>query len=157
MTHPAPDLPPGVNEVLVIPGAEAVPHGFIDLSADRTVPSLSLGSTLLKVNGYQLKLPTTGVLRIVVPAGPVRVEVSTLLPIIDTHLDLFIAPGQAIPVLHRHSWIENHPGYLSTTPLGPTTPGERKVFLIIGLAFAGILVSGLLMAAVIFLFVQALP
>lgn len=155
MTDPVPELPPGVSQVLVIPGAEAVPHGFVDLIADQTVRTLSLGGTQIAVNGYRFTRPTAGAVRVVVPAGPVRVVASRLIH--DAHLDLFVSPGQVVPVLHRYSWIDHHPGYLSTTPLGSTTPKERNVFLFIGLFLAGLLLSILLKAGVFALIVRALP
>ena len=157
MTDPVPELPPGVSQVLVIPGAEAVPHGFVDLIADQTVRTLSLGGTQIAVNGYRFTRPTAGAVRVVVPAGPVRVVVNLLVPTLSTHLDLFVAPGQVVPVFHRYSWVRSHPGYLSTTPLGSATPEERNMFQFLGLFFAGLLLSSLLTVGVFALIVRALP
>lgn len=40
--------------------------------------------------------------------------------------------------------MQDHPGYLSTSPLGPTTSGERNVFMVMGVTAASLIASGLL-------------
>ncbi len=120
-----------------LPGADAVPHGFLDLIPDRTVPSLSIGGTILNVNGFPVRLPSSGAVRVVVPVGWVQVGVRMLLPVRGAQLRLSLSPGQVIPVFHRHSWIRNHPGFLTTQPIvGAITPRERHTFKAVGIALA---------------------
>ena len=60
-----------IADVVVLPGADRVPHGFIDLVMDpRSFPRLLFRGVPFRINGWPFRMPDPGV-RLVAPAGPI--------------------------------------------------------------------------------------
>ena len=62
------------TDVVVLPGADRVPHGFIDLVIDPSGPALTLKYIPVTINGCPVHFSSAAA-RVVVPAGPVSVVI----------------------------------------------------------------------------------
>ena len=137
-----------------LPGATPENSAFIDLYFDTSVRLYFTTHVNLLVNGWQVRLPYEGSIRLAVPPGPVSVILDvTILVFSKPRLDFMVRPGQVVPVFYRASHIREDPGSLTFTKLEGRSPSENQRIQAIKIFFAVLAVSILGSALFVALFI----
>ena len=143
-----------------LPGATPENSAFIDLYFDTSVRLYFTTHVNLLVNGWQVRLPYEGAIRLAVAPGPVSVMLDiTMLFISKPRLDFMVQPGQVVPVFYRASRFKNNPGSLTFQRLEGLSPSERNDLTTMKIMFAVILGMMILTAipiALMFWFMNSL-
>ena len=130
-----------------LPGATPESSAFIDLYFDTSVRLYFTTHVNLLVNGWQVRLPYEGAIRVAVAPGAVSVVLDiTVLFISKPRLDFIVQPGQVVPVFYRASHFKNNPGSLTFQRLKGLSPSERNNLTTMKVIFAFILGSAALFA-----------
>ena len=130
------------TDVVVLPGADRVPHGFIDLVMDpRSFPRLLFRGVPFRINGLPFHMPDPGV-RLVAPAGPICITGGLgYMGATPARIDFYLPPGQAVRLYYRPSNADWLKGSLSFTLTESHDSGAKA--LVIGV-LAFVLATGLL-------------
>ena len=127
------------TDVVVLPGADRVPHGFIDMVIDPSGPALTWKYIPVTINGCPVHFSSAAA-RVVVPAGPVSVAVGrpgVLKPVERAlRIDVVVQQGQAVPVFYRRSWIKGDPGALTLQRLKGPSSSEKQWLIMVGIMLA---------------------
>ena len=103
-----------VSAFQALPGVTPESSAFIDLYFDTSVRLYFTTHVNLLVNGWRVRLPYEGAIRVAVAPGAVSVVLDiTLLFISKPRLDFIVQPGQVVPVFYRASILRGDPGALS--------------------------------------------
>lgn len=112
-----------VSAFQALPGVTPESSAFIDLYFDTSVRLYFTTHVNLLVNGWRVRLPYEGAIRVAVAPGAVSVVLDiTLLFISKPRLDFIVQPGQVVPVFYRASHIKGDPGSLTFTKLEGRSP-----------------------------------
>lgn len=126
-------------DVVVLPGADRVPHGCIDMVMDPSGTALTWKYIPVTINGCPVHFSSAAA-RVVVPAGPVSVTVGrpgVLKPVERAlRIDVVVQQGQAVPVFYRRSWIRGDPGTLTLQRLKGPSPYEKQWLVMMGIMVA---------------------
>ena len=135
------------TDVVVLPGADRVPHGFIDLVMDpRSFPRLLFRGVPFRINGWPFRMPDPGV-RLVAPAGPIWISGGLgYMGAAPARIAFYLSPGQAVRLYYRPSNADWLKGSLSFTLTESHDSGAKA--LVIGV-LAFVLATGLLGLVVI--------
>ena len=135
------------TDVVVLPGADRVPHGFIDLVMDpRSFPRLLFRGVPFRINGLPFHMPDPGV-RLVAPAGPIWISGGLgYMGAAPARIDFYLPPGQAVRLYYRPSNADWLKGSLSFTLTESHDSGAKA--LVIGV-LAFMLTAGLSIAVVL--------
>ena len=137
-----------------LPGATPENSAFIDLYFDTSVRLYFTTHVNLLVNGWQVRLPYEGAIRLAVAPGPVSVMLDiTMLFISKPRLDFMVQPGQVVPVFYRASRIREDPGSLTFTKLEGRSPSESRRIRAATIFFAVLAVSTLVPMLFVWLFI----
>ena len=137
-----------------LPGATPQNSAFIDLYFDPSVRLYFTTHVNLLVNGWQVRLPYEGAIRIAVAPGSVSVVLDiTMLFVSKPRLDFIVQPGQVVPVFYRASRIREDPGSLTFTKLEGRSPSESRRIQAVKIAFSIIVVSTVVSMLLIWLFI----
>ena len=138
------------TDVVVLPGADRVPHGFIDLVMDpRSFPRLLFRGVPFRINGWPFRMPDPGV-RLVAPAGPICITGGLgYMGATPARIDFYLPPGQAVRLYYRPSNADWLRGTLSFTLTKSHDSGAKA--LVIGV-LVFMLTAGLSGVAVIVFF-----
>ena len=137
-----------------LPGATPQNSAFIDLYFDASVRLYFTTHVNLLVNGWQVRLPYEGAIRIAVAPGSVSVVLDiTMLFVSKPRLDFIVQPGQVVPVSYRASRIREDPGSLTFTKLEGRSPSESRRIQAVKIAFSVIAVSTVVSMLLIWLFI----
>ena len=136
-----------IADVVVLPGADRVPHGFIDLVMDpRSFPRLLFRGVPFRINGWPFRMPDPGV-RLVAPAGPIWISGGLgYMGATSARIAFYLSPGQAVRLYYRPSNADWLKGSLSFTLTESHDSGAKT--LVIGV-LAFVLATGLLGLVVI--------
>jgi len=126
-------------DVVVLPGADRVPHGFIDLVTDPSGTVLTWKYIPVMINGCPVHF-SSAVARVVAPAGPVSVVIGRpgAFRLLESapRVDVVVQPGQAVPVFYRRSWIKGDPGALTLQRIKRPSPYEKQWLAIVAALLA---------------------
>ena len=126
-------------DVVVLPGADRVPHGFIDMVVDPSGPALTWKYIPVMINDCPVHFSSAAA-RVVVPAGPVSVVIGRpgAFRLLEhtPRVDAVVQPGQAVPVFYRRSWIKGDPGALTLQRIKGLGPSEKQWLVIMGILLA---------------------
>lgn len=127
------------TDVVVLPGADRVPHGFIDMVIDPSGPALTWKYIPVTINGCPVHFSSAAA-RVVVPAGPVSVVIGRpgAFRLLEhtPRVDAVVQPGQAVPVFYRRSWIRGDPGALTLQRLKGPSSSEKQWLIMVGIMLA---------------------
>jgi len=127
------------TDVVVLPGADRVPHGFIDLVMDPSGTVLTWKYIPVMINDCPVHFSSAAA-RVVVPAGPVSVVIGRpgAFRLLESapRVDVVVQPGQAVPVFYRRSWIKGDPGALTLQRIKGLGPSEKQWLVIMGILLA---------------------
>ncbi|TFH53278.1 hypothetical protein E4J66_03965 [Actinomyces viscosus] len=127
-----------------LPGATPENSAFIDLYFDTSVRLYFTTHVNLLVNGWQVRLPYEGSIKLAVPPGPVSVVVDCFTAFLSPkpRLQFAVQPGQMVPVFYRASILQGDPGALSFGKLRGMSRSEKG-----SLIFALVVLLMILMTA----------
>ena len=143
-----------VSAFQALPGATPESSAFIDLYFDTSVRLYFTTHVNLLVNGWRVRLPYEGSIRVAVAPGAVSVVLDiTLLFISKPRLNFIVQPGQVVPVFYRASHIKGDPGSLTFTKLEGRSPSESRRIRAVTIFFAVLAVSTLVPMLFVWLFI----
>lgn len=124
-------------DVVVLPGADRVPHGFIDLVMDPSATMLTWKYIPVMINGCPVHV-SSAVARVVVPAGPASVVIGRPggFRLLAPRVDVVVQPGRAVPVFYYRSWIRGDPGALTLQRIKRPSPYEKQWLAIVAALLA---------------------
>ena len=124
-------------DVVVLPGADRVPHGFIDLVMDPSGTVLTWKYIPVMINGCPVHF-SSAVARVVAPAGPASVVIGHPggFRLLAPRVDVVVQPEQAVPVFYYRSWIKGDPGALTLERIKRPSPYEKQWLVIVAILLA---------------------
>ena len=124
-------------DVVVLPGADRVPHGFIDLVTDPSGTVLTWKYIPVMINGCPVHF-SSAVARVVAPAGPASVVIGRPggFRLLAPRVDVVVQPEQAVPVFYYRSWIKGDPGALTLERIKRPSPYEKQWLVIVVILLA---------------------
>ena len=124
-------------DVVVLPGADRVPHGFIDLVMDPSGTVLTWRYIPVRINGCPVPF-SSAVARVVAPAGPASAVIGRPggFRLLAPRVDVVVQPEQAVPVFYYRSWIKGDPGVLTLERIKRPSPYEKQWLVIVAILLA---------------------